>query len=307
MKIIKIKNRLGEYSWQIWARLSQFLIGRQKKQVLFFYHANPALCFAPREIEKLEITETEHQLHVTLTLNFLGLQGASTPLPIHYSEKITQDDPDDSRLNEFYNFFNHQNYVKLLEIEQKYAYLPQLTPTVSDPHTHRISAFAGLLNVSHQDRALVRFLSSLTGTNHAKSTWCIMIAALFGCQKAWVVERVPIRIAIPVESQSRLGSLQAVLGQTLCIGSYISQSKNHMELHLAVKKLEDFLPYQQLFEELQAGVEKTLAQNMLVSVIFHAEQARTAVLNKLNPVALGWSTMLGLEPVQAYSVKLKLI
>ncbi len=308
LKLEYIKHRLSFYSWRAWARMIKMLSTENDKPLQFFYRANPSLGFSPRELNSLHINETKDKINIDVTVNFLGLQGASTPLPVHFSERIIQDDPDDSTLNEFYNFFNQQNYMMLLKIEQKYAYLPQVRTDATDALTIKLAAFAGLLDeTEQQEPGLLAFLNGLVGTNLAKSAWCHMIGRLLGAERAWVGEYVPTRIAIPTEHCSILGSAQSILAETFSLGAYVSQAKNHVELHLAVQDLEDFLPNQANFHRLQILVRRTLRENLFVSVVLHPKQARVASLRRAHPVGLGWSTRLGSKALELNVVKLKLL
>jgi len=312
LKLAAMRGELVRYPWQAVSRilkamqLEQAEAGSDKSlPIQIFYRSNPHLSFAPREIDAFEVQQTKHKVQLDLTMNFLGLQGASTPLPIHFSETIVQDDPQDSSLNEFYNFFNQRVYTMLYEIEQKYAYLPQMTGDYSDALTQKIGSFAGFMGKKKSETTLLPYLHSLLGTNLAKGNWCRMIAGLFSCDQAWVKERVPTRLKIPNESLGVLGE-NSTLGETLSLGTYITQAKNHLELNLNIQRLEDYLPNQERFSQLKSFVKETMRENMFVSVRLHAQEASTLALRNKNPVALGWSSMLGVRPVEAYSVCLHL-
>ncbi len=304
LKLGAMKGELLRYPWRALMRILQAVNTQEDLQV--FYRGNPHLSFAPREIDAIQVKETKAGTDLDITLNFLGLQGASTPLPIHFSEAIIQDDPDDSSLNEFYNFFNQRIFMMLYAIEQKYAYLPQVSQEANDPLTNKLGRFAGFLNDDTGEKQLLPYLPGMLGKNLEKGSWCRMVAGFIGAEKAWVEERVATRIKIPEDCLGRLGTNSA-LGQTLSLGAYITQAKNHLELHLIIEHLNDFLPHQPLFQVLQELVRKTMRENMFITVVFHAKKAATAVFNHNKPMGLGWSSMLGRDPIQSYSVKLGLI
>ncbi len=294
LKSAAMRGELLRYPWRVLARILKL------SALPIFFRANPHLNFAPREIDKITVGK-----EVEVTLNFMGLQGASTPLPIHFSEAIIQDDPDDSNLNEFYNFFNQRTYTLLMAIEQKYAYLPQVSKDHGDALTTKLGRFAGFLGEEAQEKALLPFLGGLAGTNLSKGAWCRMVAGFIKAERAWVVERVPTRIQIPTEALASLGQ-NSSLGQTLSLGAYITQAKNHLELHLAIEELGVFLPNQAKFISLQTLVRETLRENMFVSVVLHAKKAATARLSRSQPIGLGWSSMLGHEQIESYGVRLHL-
>lgn len=306
LKFAAMQGELTRYSWRAFTRMMRAVQLKEGKRFTFFYRSNPNLSFAPREINDLRFTEKKEGVEVDVSLNFMGLQGASTPLPIHFTETIIQDDPDDSNLNEFYNFFNQRIYSKLLGIEEKYAYLPQISGDGSDALTKKMASFAGFLGKNPNEKALLPFLNGMLGTNLAKGNWCRMIAGFIGAKQAWLKERVPTRIAIPSDHLGRLGT-NTSLGETLSLGAYITQAKNHLELHLAIEYLEAFLPDRPLFATIQKLVRETMPDNMFVSIVFHAKKAKTASLSHKTPIGLGWSSMLGREQTESYAVKLCLI
>ena len=306
LKFAAMRGELIRYPWRALVRVMGVMKTQAPDQVAFFYRGNPNLSFAPREIDAIDVKDTKTHTEIDLKLNFVGLQGSSTPLPIHFSEAIIQDDPDDSGLNEFYNFFNQNIYAKLIAIEEKYAYLPQVSGDLSDAMTQKVAVFAGFVEAKQTEHSLMPFIHGMLGNNIAQGNWCRMIAGLIGAEKAWVKERVPMRIKIPTQNLGKLGG-NSTLCETLSLGAYITQAKNHLELHLAIENLETYLPNQTLFQILQNRVSKTLRENLFVSVVFHAKKAKTACLSHANPVGLGWSSMLGREQSEAYSVKLVLI
>lgn len=306
LKLTAMKDELTHYSWRALVRLLCALkLQERDRQITVIYRSNPHLSFAPREIQKINIQQQQDRLEVTVSLNFLGLQGAATPLPIHFTEAIIQDDPEDSNLNAFYDFFNQRWYCYLAAIEMKYAYLPQFIYEGQDPLTQKMAAFAGFLGASANEKNLLPFLNGLTGINLAKGNWCRMIAGFIGCKRAWIAERVPKRLAIPAQHLAKLNR-NTVLGLNVSLGAYITQAKNHLELHLSIEKLEAFLPDQPLFKVLQKLVHETMPENLFVTVVFYAKQARTIGLDRRYPTALGWSSKLGRQEIEAYSIQLEL-
>ena len=224
----KKSKGLLSVSWQAFARLIPQL---EQAGLYFFYRSDPRLAFPAREIQSLTIKKNQ----VELSLNFMGLQGVSTPLPIHYTELIIQNDPDDSNLNEFYNFFNQQFFRHLLAIQQKYAYLPQLQSNYQDPLSLSIFSFAGLhpsfFELEQDYLNMLPFASVLLGSQLSQSAWCQLIQQYFNCEQVWLKQRIPTKIKIPDKAQNRLGTT-IHLGQNGSLGEYVTQAKNHAEVHL---------------------------------------------------------------------------
>jgi type VI secretion system protein ImpH len=294
-------HRLIGFSWQALARLIPSL---ERAGMHFFYRVDPRLAFPGREVQTLEIKKNQ----VSLSLNFMGLQGASTPLPVHYSELIVQDDPNDSRLNEFYNFFNQQWFRHLLAIQLKYAYLPQLQSHAQDQLTLYLLSFAGLrpnfFNEEADYLGLLRFMPMLLGRQLSQTAWCQLIQEYFGCQKVWVKQWVPQRIKIPLASQNSLGK-NIALGVQSSLGEYVTQMKVHAELHLCLLVLNGFLPHQYAFKALKRLLRWVTPNPIDFTVVLHVEEGGGLHLNRQSGLYLGWNTLLSQALHPHMEVKLR--
>jgi type VI secretion system protein ImpH len=70
------------------------------------FKANPSLSFAKSELSKVEFVETSKGKNVELTLNFLGLFGAASPLPSHYCEMVLESADSDKALKRCLVIYN---------------------------------------------------------------------------------------------------------------------------------------------------------------------------------------------------------
>ncbi|MCX7122195.1 MAG: type VI secretion system baseplate subunit TssG [Gammaproteobacteria bacterium] len=257
----------------------------------FSYRIDPQLAFPTREIQSLIFQKK--QIH--LSLNFMGLQGASTPLPIHYSELIIQDDPDESNLNTLYNFFNQQFFGQLLAIQQKYAYLPQLQVHHEDELTLKLLSFSGIhpMLFAHQEDylRLLPFAPLLLGKQLSQSAWCHLIQQYFCCEKVWLKQWVPIKIKIPEGAQNRLG-VNVSLGEQGSLGEYVKQAKNHAEIHLLIPKLEGFLPDQPCYQALKRLLGWITPTPTQFRIVLHIHQGNPLNFDKKLGLYLGWKSLL---------------
>ncbi len=279
---------LLKMSWQALARLIPSL---EHAGLHFFYRVDPKLAFPAREIQAFNIQHNQ----VELSLNFMGLQGVSTPLPTHYSELIIQDDPDESNLNEFYNFFNQQFFRHLLAIQHKYAYLPQLQSDVQDPLSLNLLSFAGLhpqLFVEKEDYfKMLPFLPLLLGRQLSQSAWSQLIQQVFDCKQVWLKQWVPLKMQIPRHARNNLGT-NICLGQNGSLGEYVTHAKNHVELHLRILYLKGFLPHESQFQALQRILQWITPTPTQFTIVLHIEQGNAMHLTKNLGLYLGWNSLL---------------
>ncbi len=257
-----------------WKALARLLPGFEKAGRSLFFRSNPALSFAAREIDSITLDASVMEV----TLNFMGLQGASTPLPIHYTERILQDDPEDSNLNELYNFFNQRLYELLAIIEQKYTRLP----------SSYLMAYAGL---NSKDNLYFPYLHLMLGNQMSKDSLCRILKAHFAVKEVWFQELSPKKLAIPIEHLSILGQ-HSRLGGSISLGSYVTQRRGHVELHVAIDTVDGFLPHEPQFLQLQEMMGFLSRENLRWTPVFHVKEARPFMLGAESASYLGWTSLL---------------
>lgn len=262
-------------SWKALGRVFASL----KKGTPIFFKSNPALRFAPREIENIQLTKIQGEQVLDITLNFMGLQGASTPLPIHYTERVLQDDPDDSNLNELYNFFNQRFYELLVLIGEKYTELP----------SSYLMAYAGLLP---QDELYFPYLHLMLGNQMSKDSLCRILKAHFDVEAVWFRELAPVKLKIPDEHLSILGQ-QNRLGGNMSLGSYLTQGRGHVELHMHLNTVDGFLPDQPAFSLLQEMLQFLSRENLRITPVFHVKEPEPFILGARGQ--LGWTSLIGIS------------
>ncbi len=287
----RFQSRLAQWSRLSWQALARLIPHLEQAGLHFFYRIDPKLAFPAREIQSMRLKNQQ----VELNLNFMGLQGASTPLPIHYSELIIQDDPEESNLNEFYNFFNQQFFRHLLAIQHKYAYLPQAQEDQQDPLTLQLLSFAGLhpdLFAHPQDYAgLIPFAPVLLGRQLSQSAWCQLIQSYFQCDRVWLQQWVPLKMRIPDSAQNRLGA-NIFLGRTGSLGAFVTQAKTHAAVHLSILQVEGFLPHQTQYQALRRLLQWLTPTPLQFTVVLHVQQGNALHLHRNLGVYLGWNALL---------------
>jgi len=305
----KLTDNYRQFEWLALLRLLKKL---KLKSLRLFCKSSPSLAFPAREIAGLKLQAQKPNIELEVTANFLGLQGAATPLPLHFSECILQDDPEDSRINEFFDFFNHHAYLALSAIDQKYSYLTQSKPDYKDPLSQYLQALAGLPRVDHRTQKSLRYqllplLKFCVGGQLSKQGLCLFLKQRFQVRQVALQERVMQMIAIPAAQQNRLGYTQNLLGSSLMLGAKLYQSSLHFELHLHLKAVHDFLPESENFKALAALMAYTLPRPLAVSLVLHADTIDLPLLSKKSTMRLGYTSILNQVPAHVYCLKLALI
>lgn len=300
-----LKKHYKNFDWLACTRLLKKL---KLKNYQTIFKSSASLSFAGREIADLKITQNT----ISITANFLGLQGAATPLPLHFTEAILQDDPDDSVLNDLLNFFNQRNYEALIAIDTKYHYLAQGISKYQDPLSINMQRLCGWQPIHHEMQASLFYylfpgLRYFIGRQQSKQGICLLLQQLFNLPKVSIRERVQCEIFIPKASQNQLGLNNSHLGGSLMLGQRVYQASQHFELHLEVTSVDEFLPSGKYFLLLKDLLKFILKTPLLVTLVLHAKAVKLPFVAKDGLMQLGFTSVLVTEPRHAYTLNLPLI
>lgn len=305
--IPKLKSLQKNFRYFEWLALMRLLKKLKLTDVRYFFKSRPSMGFQTREVADFLIQDS----NLEITANFMGLQGASTPMPLHFTELIVQDDPDDSTLNELLNFFNHRFYEALFAIDTKYHYVAQALPEYNDPLSQNLQALAGLPMIPSPSKKALQYqllpaLQYMMGGRVSRQGLCLFLQRTFPIQKAALKERVKKALAIPVQEQGVLG-VQGVLGESLMLGAYAYQSSLHFELHLYVEQVASFLPGSAYFLQLKDIVNYMLKAPLFVTLVLHATRVNLPVLGFGSGFQLGYTSVLVRDGQHAYCVHMDLL
>ncbi len=120
-------------------------------EAIRFRH-DPSLAFSPGEVVRVEeqalppdptdFTDRT-RLRWEVTTAFLGLTGATSPLPHYLTEEVVQHDPEDRRSRDFLDLFHHRMLSFLARGFLKYDAAAAHLSDCSDPWSRRLLAWIG--------------------------------------------------------------------------------------------------------------------------------------------------------------------
>ena len=268
------------------------------------------MSFSAREIQSLHLESTEQGLEAFIEVNFLGLQGASSPLPLHYLETIAQDDPEDSPLNDFYNFFNQHWLKLLLQIYEKYRPVLFGNRDQLACLNTRVASLCGLDSQYLPEHLSFAKLLSLSGylVGGQPNQWQVaqVIQHYFGFQKVAIQPWVTQRVAIPHVAQNGLGCCNHQLGVSAVIGTSMQDRANQFAVVISIDTPYAFLPHTAQYCELIALV-RWLRQTAAAFVVqLCCTHIRPVILKAEGECYLGWTTVLG-DKTENFTVSLPLV
>ncbi len=198
--------------------------------------SHPSWGFPPADVHEIRGTaRADGLLRFDVALNFLGLTGASSPLPSFFSEPIIRQQEGGEALGDFLALFEHRLYSlywrawkrsrldvaahtgerRALRLLLHLAGIaPETLPAASALEPVRLVAFAGYLGTPHRTAAGLRGL----------------VSGYFGGVPARVEQCRARRV--PVPRPARLGAAAARLGDSVLLGDTTLDAAGHLGLRL---------------------------------------------------------------------------
>ncbi|MDQ0505589.1 type VI secretion system baseplate subunit TssG [Xanthobacter agilis] len=255
------------------------------------FHANPSLGYPAREVERLVFNADGTRADVTV--NFLGLQGPSSPLPPFYTEQVIEDAADGGVLSTFLDLFNHRLVSLLVRVHKHHRHALQYERGAHDAVSQTIAALMGLLP-GRADRRRVALLP-YAGLLSCYSLSASIIAPLIGhCTDlpVRIDEFVPRVVTIPAHLCSRLGDTPPELGVDFIVGADVMDHTGKFRLVIGPVDGPTFarlMPDQPLFAEvldlLMLALKDPLAFDLRIEI-----KAGERPAFALGEGQLGWNT-----------------
>lgn len=238
-----------------------------------------------------------------LYVNFLGLYGSSSPLPVYYTEELIRDEADDNySTTDFIAAVNNPVYGLYQKARDKYRIFQQLLESQPEYLLERIFSFAGASLGEIRKRfenpyVLFPYLGLLSMfPRSAQGLETILRGELPDCQ-VQVEEFVPSLEDIPECQLMRLGEDNCELGECCYLGNRINTIDGTVRLHILCRQEEIFsslMPGREMYRKLGAIFQVYMIDRVRIMLRVRMENTRNAdlTLGRLdNP--LGISSFLG--------------
>ncbi|MGF1742207.1 type VI secretion system baseplate subunit TssG [Vibrio profundum] len=203
------------------------------------FAVSPSLGFPKSDVQSITHMGDEHRQFSRVEVNFLGLHGASSPLPTAYTEKLAGREGEENPVKDFFDFF-HNRYLSLLyRVWKKYRYHIQYKSGATDPFSTRMLHFVGLssviqqLDVAHLDRAkLLSYSNQLSTRTRSPKLISGIVSHYFSLENVEVEEWVYRRVEIAEEQKSILNRGNCALGRTFHLGQSVADLTGKFNLHI---------------------------------------------------------------------------
>lgn len=270
---------------------------------MILFKTPESLSFQRSDIYDITFVQKEERLQVEVTLGFLSIFGASSPLPTHYNERVLDDSADSRVLLDFLEMLNHRLKKLIYPIWEKQRYYVCYEKDLSDIFSKYILSILGLYSqakgvpVSLDLHRLLPFSGILS--MHQKSTVSLLaiLKHYFEHEDIWIEEGVMTKSTFPQSQYVRLGEANARLGEETCIGSFVLTRQLKYRIHFDNLNWDDLIDFslkEKKKNELKELIELTQKTPLSYDIALSVPQSevKAPILGK-EPLFLGANTWIG--------------
>jgi len=264
-----------------------------------------SLSFSSSDIAAIEMIGAEPS-RFQLTVTFLGLYGASSPLPTFYTEELLDEWREGQDLSRhFFDVINSELYELFFRGWAKYQLSYQLHERKDEATAERLFALLGLPEQVWRDRIrhpsrLLRYIGLTTQAPRSGAGLQAMIRDFVSSDQVEVRQCVRRLVPIPAQQRLALGQQGCRLGEDSFLGQEMAERGGKFQLLINASTADQFhnlLPDQPDFAEIvqlvRFYVDRPFAWDMVLSL--PSSSVRAATLGGAQWAQLGWNTWLQSE------------
>ncbi|MCL9783490.1 type VI secretion system baseplate subunit TssG [Vibrio sp. S4M6] len=212
------------------------------------FSVSSSLAFPTHDIDT--ITHDETARSSVIEVNFMGLHGASSPLPSCYTEKLAGRDKDDNPVKDFLDFFHNRYLALIYKAWKKYKYHVQFRPSANDAFSQKILHFVGLTKTAQQldcldlDKAkLLSYIAQLSTRTRSPKLIAGVVAHYFSLKKVRVEEWILRKIEMADDQKNMLSRKNCYLGTNYHLGQTISDVSGKFNLHIEEVEFATYIQF----------------------------------------------------------------
>lgn len=283
------------------------------EESIFRFFSNPKINFPVGDIEQLVIQDEEGKRIFQIFVNFLGLQGASGPLPGSVLDEIAEASYENESIQAKYlDFFNHHLLTIFHQIWRKYKYYIRFKSDYSDDYSRDILNILGLskdfIEFSHLNWSKIFYYIGLIQSGiRTPQILTDIIRYYFDLDDVSIEEHVRQLVEIESEQKNKLGMQNMMLGNNFISGDKIESFSNKFRVNIDNLKLNEFyqfLPNTEKYKHFQELIRFLLKDPLPydISLGLHPDTQSTFILGKDNSSWLGWTTLINADSTSAHTL-----
>ena len=280
-----------------------------------FFTGNPSLSFQKSDVNDVIFkTDKFGDINVEITINFLSIFGASSPMPSSYCEMVLNSMDESRVLYDFLNIFNHNIEKFVYPVWERNRYYAQYKRDLSDRFSKYVLSFLGLYSYSTKKsdslnlQKLIPFIGLLSMQNISANTLEIILSHYLSHDEVRIEQCIKSTYNIPKIQQSSMGDENITLGKNFLMGESIVSKSSKFNIILkdaCVDDLKDYSVNGKKMKELNELIEFVLNEPLEYDVYFEIKthNKTEAIISDDNPCYLGVDGWIG----DSYSDELILI
>ena len=305
------------------ARLLRYVIAREspsrpgERELESRLRVRPDLSLAYPEsdvsrVEEIPGSPSRYAIEAT----FLGLYGASSPLPTFYTEDLLHERVDDrSVARDFLDILNSPIYSLYFRIWSKYRLLNRIVENTDAKTLERLYCLLGLGGEILRGQLpdpffLLRYSGVATHYPRSAAGLRVLLSDRFG-EPSLHIEQCVTRVAvIPPDQRTVLGITGNHLGMDALLGTEIVDRMGKFRIHIGPsggETLHRFLPDRPDYGEMTGLIRFYLDQPLEwdMEITLHGSEVQSARLGSTSWSQLGWNTWVFSERVLGEKVSVR--
>ena len=235
-----------------------------------------SLSFPGTDLYSVEKKDVGGKSHLLLTATFLGLYGASSPLPTHYTEDLLEESTEDrSVTRDFLDIFSDPYYRLFFQSWSKYRWFLKIDEEDDDVYLERLFCLIGLGLKEFRDkvpdaRGLLRYIGLFSQFPRSALGLATLLTDAMGVGAVTVASAAIHWASIPRDQRCCLGGDDgAILGSDCYLGELIEDRSGKICVSTGPLEDENFhslLPGQGMFNRIKSLVSFYLIQPLTVDL-----------------------------------------
>lgn len=288
------------------------------EESVFQFFSNPKINFPVGDIEQVSIFNDGSKQKFQFLVNFLGLQGATGPLPGSVLDEIAEEFYENEPIQTRYlDFFNHHFISVFHQIWRKYKYYIKFDSDFSDDYSKNILNLLGLssesLSFSHLNwNKIFYFIGLIQSGVRTSQVLEKVIRSYFNLETVNIDENIRQLVEIEPEQKNQLGMKNVMLGENFISGDKIESYSNKFRINidnLTLDEFYQFLPnttkYSHLKELICFLLKDPLPYDIALGL--HPNTRSSFILGEDNSSLLGWTTLMNPNSSDLHSLTKVLI
>ncbi|MFH1139987.1 MAG: type VI secretion system baseplate subunit TssG [Pseudomonadota bacterium] len=247
-----------------------------------------SLSFPGTDLYSVEKKQFNNQVHYLLTATFLGLYGASSPLPTHYTEDLLEEASDDrSVTRDFLDIFSDPFYRLFFQSWSKYRWFLKIGEEDDQSYLERLFCLVGLGLGEFRDkmpnaRELLRYIGLFSQFPRSAMGLETLLTDAMGCGPVRVTSAAVHPAPIPEDQRCCLGAEEgAILGDDCYLGVEIEDRTGKIIVTagpMGEEAYHSFLPGSPSNERIKSLINFFLIQPLTVDLELIIKKEETAHL-----------------------------